>query len=338
MGKSIQADLFERIYDSPGRHYSCRRAVEGPAEYWEVPVSENSQRVVHLEPATSIHETEPGTSICIFHDIEENIDTNISPLDCRKSLAAMLDIEKRFDIKASYNVLGTLFRSKRDEIWGMDPSHSLAFHSFNHDLSDESQLVRCREVDLQVRGYRPPRSVITAELTEYRLSYLNFEWIASGESSLDTLSCCLHNGMVRIPILTDDYPLVAANMDYGAWESELLECARNSRFIAFGLHDCYAPLWLHSYPKFLEKLHSIGTFVTADQVCDQVFWLKGAELSPRAASPLIGEHHVSGWRGIMRWSRRKRARAISRLALLLNTRRPSRLAAGMKNSLGTSGK
>jgi hypothetical protein len=276
--KSMGPDLVKQIYDSPNRNYICRRTGQGRAEYWEARLSENADRVVKL-----VHDAapDPGTtarSICIFHDIEENVDTDISPQECHKNLAAMLEIEKKLGIRTSYNILGALFPPKRDEIWASDPGHSLAFHSFNHDFGDESQLTRCREVDLQVRGYRPPRSILTAELTDYRLSYLNFEWLACGKASLGKSSCFLQNGIVKIPISTDDYPLATAQTNYETWEHELLERARSSAFFAFGLHDCYSPAWLDFYPKLLEKLSAIGTLVTADQVCDRVFWLDGTEL------------------------------------------------------------
>lgn len=276
--KSVRPDLFERIYDSPARNYGCRQIVQGGTEYWEVSLSSNANRIVRLTPAIPPDRAEPEKSICIFHDIEEDVDTRISPGECRESLKAMLEIENNLRIAASYNILGRLFRDKHDQIRTADPGHALAFHSYNHDLADESQLTRCREVDLQVKGYRPPRSILTNELTDYRLSYLNFEWLASGSRSLGASSCFLQNGIVKIPISMDDYPLVTGQLGYEEWERQLLDSARNAPFFAFGLHDCYASTWLRSYPKLLEKLAAIGTFVTADQVCDLLYWREGLEL------------------------------------------------------------
>ena len=41
------------------------------------------------------------------------------------------------------------------------------------------QLPRCREVDYRIKGYRPPRSQITPELSDRNLLFHNFEWLAS---------------------------------------------------------------------------------------------------------------------------------------------------------------
>jgi hypothetical protein len=195
----------------------------------------------------------------------------------------MLDIERSRRVQTTYNVLGTRFLAKRQQIWDFDSGHSLAFHSFNHDLSEEDQLKRCRQVDLQVRGYRPPQSVITSELTDYRLSYFNFEWLASGERSLGVSCCSLQNGIVKIPILTDDYPIFTGQQNYGEWESRLLQSVRSRSFVGFGLHDCYANLWINFYAHLLDKLGSIGSFVTADEVCDQVFWQQGTRFADQVS-------------------------------------------------------
>jgi hypothetical protein len=196
----------------------------------------------------------------------------------------MLAIEKNHDVRATYNILGSLFKRKRDEIWTSDWRHSLAFHSFNHDLADQTQLEQCRKIDLQVRGYRPPRSIIMPEVTDYRLSFLNFEWIASGERGLGFSCPTLQNGIVKIPILTDDYPLVTGQMDYPQWEGRLLEEARQRKFLAFGFHDCYASKWLDSYPDLLDRLVSIGDFITADETCDRVFWQQGVDIQAISAA------------------------------------------------------
>jgi hypothetical protein len=196
----------------------------------------------------------------------------------------MLEMERQIGVMSSYNVLGMLFDDKEDQIRSSNPGHSIAFHSFNHDLADETQLTRCREVDLQVRGYRPPRSEITTELTDYQLSYLNFEWLACGQNGFRASSYFLQNGIVKIPISTDDYPLFSGAARYQEWETRLLESARGSSFFAFGLHDCYAACWLDDYPKLLEQLARIGTFVSADQICDRAFWLDAVEQPAEFAS------------------------------------------------------
>lgn len=270
--KPVQPDLFRRIYDSVAGRYECRKIRRNRAEYWEVPLRENAERVVRLSPSAQ-RDAGSGSRplICVFHDIEENVDTEVTVQECNDNLIAMLNIEKSRRVRATYNVLGTHFPAKRQQIWDCDNGHSIGFHSFNHDIADETQLTRCRQVDLQVKGYRPPQSKITSELTDYRLSYLNFEWIASGERSLGVKRCTLQNGIVKIPIFTDDYPIFTGQQDYAEWERRLLECARTRNFVAFSLHDCYGKFWIDHYDALLDKLADVGSLVTAEEVSNRVF-------------------------------------------------------------------
>jgi len=290
--KPVQPGLFQRIYDFPSEFYRARRVVRSRAEYWEVPVVANAHRVVRLVPA-ALAEPPPGKLICIFHDTEENLGGDGCAEESRRSLAAMLQIESARRVRTTYNVVGSLFACKKDEIRAAGP-HCLAFHSYDHVLENERQLPRCREVDLQVRGYRTPQSQITPELTDYSLSYYNFEWLASGLHSLlrdcpgidyerlptgfERLApngCGLQNGIVKIPVLTDDHLIATGQMDYGEWSRRLLETARNSAILSFGLHDCYARFWIDSYAELLDALSGIGRFVTADELCDITFRRRG---------------------------------------------------------------
>ena len=268
--KPIAPDLFLRIYDYPATRYVCRRTSLYGAEYWEIPLESNLSLIARLREAGSFpkHGNHGRPKICIFHDVEEGIDTDISAADCARNLDRMLQIENELGLDATYNVLGMLLARKQKIIEASNPRHSIAFHSFNHRLEDGTQLRQCRDVDLRVRGYRPPRSRMTAELTDYNLTFLNFEWLASSASSLGFRECRIENGLIKIPIALDDYPLFTGAADYEDWENDLLEHARTRRVFGFGLHDCYAGLWLENYPQLLHKLSEIGDFVSADQLCD----------------------------------------------------------------------
>jgi hypothetical protein len=228
--------------------------------------------------------------ICIFHDIEENVDTPISSAECAESLTRMLKLESDVGVTATYCVLGTALDRKRREIIASNPCHAIGFHSFNHDLGDMTQLRQCREVDLRIRGYRPPQSKMTPEVTDYNLSFLNFEWLANGSSRPH---CILENGIVKLPIHFDDYPLFTGMMDYSQWESEIFERARDKPFFGLGLHDCYAGKWLDRYQMLLERLASAGQFVSADEVCDEMF------LDPIGVPPAAAGYARSGRRGLV---------------------------------------
>jgi hypothetical protein len=268
--KAIRPHLFRRIYDYPGKRLCCRKISVGPAQYWEIALDANRDRIVRLGWADGDARLEaaPGR-ICIWHDIEEDVDTEISPAECAGNLQRMLHIERSFGLSTTYDILGTLFGRKWNEIRAINSQHSIAFHSFNHDLADLTQLHKCRAVDLRVRGYRPPQSRITAELSDYNLALVNFEWLASSARSLGYGDCRLESGVVKIPIHLDDHSLHLGK-PYEQWESELLDQARDTPYFGLGLHDCYGKKWLERYPDLLEKLATMKPVVSADTICDSV--------------------------------------------------------------------
>jgi hypothetical protein len=281
--QQIVPDLFLRIYNYPGNRYICRRTTRNGAEYWEVPVTANTARIARLRPeAIAPQQKETRPQICLFHDIEENVDTDISAGECADNLRRMLAIEKDFGVVATYNVLGTLFERKRTEILASNPQHSIGFHSFDHRINDLNQLPQCRNIDLRVKGYRPPRSDLTAELTDYNLTRLNFEWFACSAHRLGFDAYQLENGLVKIPIALDDYPLFTGTVGYDQWMCELLGMSSERAFFAFSLHDCYASHWLEHYARLLDKLAAIGDFINADVVCDRMF-LPGASAATKLA-------------------------------------------------------
>jgi len=279
----IAPDLFLRIYNYPEHRYVCRRTRRSSAEYWEIPVTVNTSRIVRLRPEAIASQQETRPRICLFHDIEENVDTSISPAECADNLSRMLSIEKEFGIATTYNVLGTLLEQKRSEILGSNPEHSIGFHSFDHRIGDLDQLRQCRQVDLRVKGYRPARSKLTAGLADYNLTQLNFEWLACSAHDFGFDACKLENGLVKIPIAVDDYPLFTGTVRYDQWARELLRMAASMPFFAFGLHDCYARHWLEHYPHLLEELAKIGDFATADAVSNRMF-LPGTSTPPKLAA------------------------------------------------------
>ena len=175
----------------------------------------------------------------------------------------MLAIEKEAGIKATYNVVGYLMKSVRDLI--EKDGHCIAFHSFDHDIS-QPQLERCREVDYRVKGYRPPQSKLTDELTDENLCQRNFEWLAyeRGRSMPK-----MENGIVKIPVLLDDYNL-SKGWDYSAWEENVLKSAQENYFIAICLHDCYSRHWLPRYAGFLKKLSALGKLKTMNEVAAEI--------------------------------------------------------------------
>jgi len=134
----------------------------------------------------------------------------------------------------------------------------------NHAID---QLERCRRVDYRLKGYRPPQSKITPELTDDRLLLHNFEWLASSSYSLHNAAVMMSNGLVKFPILFDDFDLYDKKLSYENWERQALESIKeHSGFVAFSLHDCYAQFWLPHYEEFLEKIKNLAEVRTLNQV------------------------------------------------------------------------
>jgi hypothetical protein len=273
--RRVDPALFRRIYDHPPSHYCCHRAPLPGGEYWAIDVPANRGRIAELEPVSTRWSTQ--RTICLMHDIEGNVDTDIAPSDCERNLGRMLAIEKAAGIRGTYNILGTQF-PQAASIVAAAGGHALGFHSYNHRIEDENQLPQVRRVNLQVKGYRPPRSVLTAELSADRLHHHNFEWLASSRASLGFDGPRIERGVARLPIATDDYPLHCGTRDFDSWSAELLRRARETEFLAFSVHDCYASHWLDGFERLLRTMKSLGGFRTADEVSADLFLRSSATI------------------------------------------------------------
>ena len=228
-------------------------------------MADNLDRIARLAPARSTPSRFDKTLVCLFHDIEENVDTQVPRDLCQKHLSQMLAAERVNGVKTTYNVLGRLWHEKAEEISGSD-SHAIGFHSFDHSLRDQDQLRRCRKLDLQVKGYRPPQSILTEELTDSGLGYYNIEWLLSSTKSLGFKNCRLENGVVKIPVHLDDYPLHTTEMKYESWKRILFQLVETENFVAIGLHDCYAGHWIDRYHELLGELLVRAEFRTCDEI------------------------------------------------------------------------
>lgn len=294
--RTVQMELFERVYD---RAVNQQWSVTREGNWWVIDVSSNRDRLVM--PVTAEKALSEQKTICISHDIERGfghlgIDAERARLAERIAPGALSDTlerEQAAGLKTTYNVLGRFFDEVRSEI--ERGGHCLAFHSYNHRLrkwwpvtkhvyrvrrllasltggdiqeNHEDQLYSCRVVDRRVRGFRPPQSYQSAEWSDYNLLFRSFDWYATSARALGTGRPSLQNGLVKIPIHFDEFPLYKAGASFAEWERRALRTIEHSDFVVFGLHDCYADLWLSHYPEFLRRIADLGTFKTLDQVAD----------------------------------------------------------------------
>lgn len=80
----------------------------------------------------------------------------------------------------------------------------------------------------------------------------------------------MESGIVKVPIHRDDYGLYRDGAEVSDWESEVLAMIDKRGFVAIGLHDCYAHLWLDRYEEFLRKVQERAALMTLDEVAARV--------------------------------------------------------------------
>jgi hypothetical protein len=181
----------------------------------------------------------------------------------------MCETEAALGVRATYCVVGSIMGEVRAGIEAN--GHCVAFHSFDHHLKRRNQLPRCRQVDYRIKGYRPPRSMITRELTDRKLLFHNFEWLASSAPSLGTPRPVLRNGLVRLPIALDDFALHSGSgVSFDDWAAGALQLVADSDFTAIGLHDCYAQHWLPHYQTLLERMSGLAELRTLNEVAAEI--------------------------------------------------------------------
>jgi hypothetical protein len=286
----VNPELFQRIYDDTVQEmFTVRRN----SVWWEIRLNENRHRIVL--PVAKSEPVPARKTICLCHDVERHLGhlrsdpgfAASAKCHSNSSLGEMLRIEERMGVRATYNVVGSFLPEVRPDI--EQRGHCIGFHSFDHDTTSPSpgfrwfrrwvkmkhrdahdQLPRCRDIDYRIKGYRPPQSRLTSELTDENLCFHNFEWLACSVTALEIRQPAMHNRIVRIPILFDDYDLYRRAMNYEEWEAISFQKIENSDFVAFSLHDCYAPFWLSHYERFLERVQKSGELATLDDIAGQV--------------------------------------------------------------------
>lgn len=305
---SIHPALFERVYD---RAVNARFEAVLENGWWKIPVAENAGRVISPEPVKVplptpskiiclCHDIERGLG---HQDVDRRL-ARAADRDAPAALTRMLEMEREAGLRATYNVVGVLLGETRTEIEGN--GHCLAFHSYDHHVPQGEggkrararwqdwlrtrrvtdpavrkpavcagapldQLAHCRSIDYRLKGYRTPRSKLDDAPGERDLLRHNFEWLASSAYSFGFETPRLQNRIVKIPILFDDYPLYTRRMTWKEWERAALAHIEAHEFVAFGLHDCYAPYWLAHYGEFLSRIRALGEFWTLDRVAANVF-------------------------------------------------------------------
>ena len=157
--RRVGAPLFERVYDHPVALYGARQR-DG---WWVIDVQDNTNHLVM--PEHELHSVAVERTVCVCHDLERGLGhVGINePLRARadaeadRTLEQMLAIEDRAGIRVTYNVVGAILSETREQI--ESAGHCLAFHSYDHSISQAGpegetldQLARCRGTRLPAQG------------------------------------------------------------------------------------------------------------------------------------------------------------------------------------------
>ena len=178
--------------------------------------------------------------VAFYHDIEQDIDSAASPEQCRRVVKEFLRLEKQYGVRATYNVVGRLFREQPDLIdWILQEGHEVAFHSFHHQSDWRpdyfiKEIDLCREYSPIPSGYRSPQSKIDQRGIEH-LWEKGFLWNAEGDSFREPYF--IYKGLVRIPISLDDWPLHTGETTVEGFIRQYSELLQKRVFLAVGFHD-----------------------------------------------------------------------------------------------------
>jgi len=183
--------------------------------------------------------------LCLYHDVEQDIDNDVDVETCRRMVEAWLKMEARYGIAATYNVTGRIYQEQGDLVEKiLQAGHEIAFHSYSHPSNwspkyYKEEVLRCRALSPDVRGYRSPRSQWNRQTLQTMWSN-GFLW--SAEADVQPEPYFIYKGLVRIPIAGDDWALAEGELSEEQWVDRFDEILRERRFVAFGSHDYAASL------------------------------------------------------------------------------------------------
>ena len=199
--------------------------------------------------------------ITFYHDTEQNYDSNADPLQCRNMIYEFLKLENKYNIPATYNIVGKLFDEQPDLIESiLNEGQEVAFHSYNHqtDWNPEyfsKEIVLCRKASRIPVGYRSPRSQIN-QIAVQTIWENGFLWNAEGD--YHTEPYFIYKGLVRLPITGDDWPVGIGEVTPGKWVHNFSRLIKSRTYIAFGLHDYIASYDPDKILTAWEKILQIG--------------------------------------------------------------------------------
>jgi peptidoglycan/xylan/chitin deacetylase (PgdA/CDA1 family)/SAM-dependent methyltransferase len=248
---------------------------------------------IEMNSRRSSQRTAPAI-VSFYHDIEQGLDSGAHPERCRQVVKEFLALERKYNVRATYNVVGKIFVDQPDLIdWITRDGHEVAFHSYDHrpdwkPCHSSSQIDLCRRLSPSIRGYRSPRSEIDRAGVQ-RLWEKGFLWNAEGDPRHEPYF--IHGGLVRLPIATDDWPLHRGEVSGEEYLQRFSGLLRERPYVAVGFHDSVTSLAPAERLPIWERLLQIA----AEAQARTVTFSEAADLFRRAAVARYYTQRAKDW-------------------------------------------
>lgn len=232
--------------------------------------------------------------VTIFHDYEREYGSPKLGKYADKGLNSILELEKKYNIKSTFNIVGKICESQADSIKQIiRGGHEIAVHTYGHevpantsyknlnDTVDLSLKIFKTEFNISPKGFRSPESKWNSNLIKI-LEKHNFLWDAEDENASLPYNLVLDRRLklVRIPIICDDFPYIKENIspdDMLIRLKKIINKGVEERdFIAIGFHPWIEGMEderLRIFKEFLSYLSSKDdtAIMTFGQVCS--WWI-----------------------------------------------------------------
>ena len=232
--------------------------------------------------------------VTFYHDIEQDIDSKANPEECRAIVKKYLELEKKYDVHATYNVVGRLFQEQPDLIeWILNAGQEIAFHSCNHQSDWQpkyfaSEIDLCRKVSTSVKGYRSPQSLWN-HTTLKSLYKKGFLWNAEVDAHKEPYF--IYKGLVRLPIAGDDWPLHKGQLNINKWIQQFSGLLKTRHYFGFGSHDSVTSFATEERLKAWERILQIAV----ENKALLVTFSEAADLFRRASVSRFYSNTAKNW-------------------------------------------
>ena len=191
--------------------------------------------------------------ITIFHDYEGNYAGSNLKNASDKGVSKILDIEEKYKINATYNVVGKLMNDVPETISRiLSKGHEIASHSYNHSIMtnlSKNEIIEdiertkklFKSFGIELKGFRSPQSKWNFNQMAVLLDQ-GIHWSAEADYARFPYIIKRKRGMhvVRMPVIMDDWAYQSINITPKIMLQRLQECVgqicKEKRYGAIGFH------------------------------------------------------------------------------------------------------